>query len=90
MFMDLSGGVRPSSDAACNDVLVRQEEWEQFTIAELLFSDGTGLIITDWQKALILTLGPKPTKVPDALSIPDSYQITAFKAISPPGVSGQL
>jgi len=56
----------------------------RFTIAELLFSDGTGLAITDWQKAVILTLDPKPTKVPDALSIPDGYLIAALKSISHP------
>jgi formamidopyrimidine-DNA glycosylase len=56
----------------------------KFTIAELLFADGTGLAITDWQKAVILTLDPKPTKVPDALSIPDGYLITALKATAHP------
>lgn len=56
----------------------------KFTIAELLFSDGTGLAITDWQKAVILTLDPKPTKVPDALSIPDDYLIAALKVTSHP------
>ena len=40
---------------------------QRFTIVELLFGDGTGLAITDWQKAVILTLDPKPVKVPDAL-----------------------
>jgi formamidopyrimidine-DNA glycosylase len=54
----------------------------KFTIAELLFADGTGLAITDWQKAVILTLDPKPTKVPDALSIPEGYLITALKGTS--------
>ena len=38
----------------------------KFSIAELLFSDGTGLAITDWQKAVILTLDPVISKVPDA------------------------
>ena len=56
----------------------------KFTIAELLFSDGTGLAITDWQKAVILTLDPKPTKVPDALSIPDGYLPGALKATAHP------
>ena len=57
---------------------------KKFTIAELLFSDGTGLAITDWQKAVIITLDPKPTKVPDALSIPDGYLSSALKATSRP------
>lgn len=51
----------------------------RFTIAELLFSDGTGLAITDWQKAVILTLDPKPTKVPDAMSLPRDYLSKALK-----------
>ncbi|MET3979757.1 formamidopyrimidine-DNA glycosylase [Mucilaginibacter sp. UYP25] len=45
----------------------------RFTIAELLFDDGTGLAITDWQKAVILTLDPKPAKVPDAMDMPSNY-----------------
>lgn len=56
----------------------------KFTIAELLFADGTGLAITDWQKAVIITLDPKPTKVPDALNIPEGYLITLLKASSRP------
>lgn len=56
----------------------------RFTIAELLFSDGTGLAITDWQKAVIITLDPKPTKVPDALNIPDGYLIAALKNTAHP------
>src|ERR1700754_4071517 len=51
----------------------------RFTIAELLFSDGNGLAITDWQKAVILTLDPEPAKVPDALDIPDGYLVAALK-----------
>ncbi|MEO3404920.1 DNA-formamidopyrimidine glycosylase family protein [Mucilaginibacter sp. CAU 1740] len=50
----------------------------RFTIAELLFSDGTGLAITDWQKAVILTLDPAPVKVPDAMALPDGYLATAL------------
>jgi formamidopyrimidine-DNA glycosylase len=45
----------------------------RFTIAELLFDDGTGLAITDWQKAVILTLDPKPVTVPDAMDMPVGY-----------------
>lgn len=56
----------------------------RFTIAELLFSDGTGLAITDWQKAVILTLDPKPSKAPDAMDMPDGYLHTALKSISRP------
>lgn len=56
----------------------------RFTIAELLFEDGTGLAITDWQKAVILTLDPKPTKVPDAMDIPNGYLNAALKGTSRP------
>jgi formamidopyrimidine-DNA glycosylase len=45
----------------------------RFTIAELLFEDGTGLAIGDWQKAVILTLDPDPVKVPDAMAMPKGY-----------------
>ncbi|MBE9585974.1 Fpg/Nei family DNA glycosylase [Mucilaginibacter sp. JRF] len=45
----------------------------RFTIAELLFSNGTGLAITDWQKAIILTLDPKLSSIPDAMKMPENY-----------------
>lgn len=51
----------------------------KFTIAEMMFSDGSGLAITDWQKAVIITLDPKPVKVPDAMNMPDGYLVTALK-----------
>ena len=56
----------------------------RFTIAEMLFSDGIGLAITDWQKAMILTLDPKPVTVPDALKMPDGYLIDALNNNSHP------
>jgi len=54
----------------------------RFTIVELLFSDNTGLAITDWQKAVILTLDPQTPKVPDAMNMPDGYLKTALKGNS--------
>lgn len=51
----------------------------KFTIAELLFGDGTGLAITDWQKAVILTLDPEVSKVPDAMHLPEGYLVKALK-----------
>lgn len=51
----------------------------RFTIAELLFSDGTGLAITDWQKAVMLKLDPEPLKVPDAMEMPVGYLATKLK-----------
>ncbi|MBL4678011.1 MAG: Fpg/Nei family DNA glycosylase [Mucilaginibacter sp.] len=45
----------------------------RFPIAELMFENGTGLAICDWQKSVILTLDPEASKVPDALAIPSGY-----------------
>src|SRR3954470_7469964 len=56
----------------------------RFTIAEMLFADGTGLAITDWQKAVILTLDPKPATVPDAMEMPGGYLKAALKKNSHP------
>src|ERR1700761_9033208 len=56
----------------------------KFTIAEMLFDDGTGLAITDWQKAVILTLDPKLHPAPDAMSMPPGYLLTALKKQNKP------
>ncbi|GAA4326029.1 Fpg/Nei family DNA glycosylase [Mucilaginibacter gynuensis] len=56
----------------------------RFTIAELVFNDGTGLAITDWQKAVILTLDPEPATIPDALDLSSGYLNTALLKISRP------
>jgi formamidopyrimidine-DNA glycosylase len=56
----------------------------KFTIATLEFAGGAGLAITDWQKAVILTLDPEIPKVPDAMELPDNYLETAIKKISKP------
>jgi formamidopyrimidine-DNA glycosylase len=56
----------------------------KFTIAEMLFSDGTGLAITDWQKAVILTLDPEVSKVPDAMHLPEGYLENALKGKAKP------
>jgi formamidopyrimidine-DNA glycosylase len=56
----------------------------KFTIAELLFADGTGLAITDWQKAVMMKLDPEFSKVPDAMDMPDEYLKTALKSVSRP------
>ena len=55
-----------------------------FTIAELLFTDGTGLAITDWQKAVILTLDPVISKVPDAMDLPEGFLKTALNKMNKP------
>ncbi|NCD68263.1 DNA-formamidopyrimidine glycosylase family protein [Mucilaginibacter agri] len=56
----------------------------KFTIAELKFSDGTGLAITDWQKSVMLSLDPEISTVPDAMELQDGYLQTALKKISRP------
>jgi formamidopyrimidine-DNA glycosylase len=56
----------------------------RFTIAELLFAGGKGLAITDWQKAVILTLDPEPVSVPDAMNMPPGYLKTALKNVTRP------
>ncbi|MDN3551220.1 DNA-formamidopyrimidine glycosylase family protein [Mucilaginibacter aquaedulcis] len=56
----------------------------KFTIAELQFSDGIGLAITDWQKAVILSLDPEVSKVPDALHLPVGYLVKALKGKNKP------
>lgn len=49
------------------------ENENKFTIAELLFTEGTALAITDWQKSVMLKLDPEISAVPDALTFPDGY-----------------
>lgn len=56
----------------------------KFTIVELLFSDGTGLAITDWQKSVMLTLDPVISPVPDAMQMPDGYLQSALKKSAKP------
>src|SRR6185312_15786516 len=56
----------------------------KFTIAELLFSNGTGLAITDWQKSVMLTLNQEISTVPDAMALPENYLVTALKKIGRP------
>lgn len=56
----------------------------KFTIAELLFSDGTGLAITDWQKSVMLSLDPEISNVPDAMELTDDYLNSALKKIDRP------
>jgi formamidopyrimidine-DNA glycosylase len=56
----------------------------KFTIAELLFSDGTGLSITDWQKSVTLTLNPEISTVPDAMALKEGYLDTALEKINRP------
>jgi len=45
----------------------------KFTIVELLFDDGTGLALTDFQKAAAPTFDPADNNTPDALDFDDKY-----------------
>jgi formamidopyrimidine-DNA glycosylase len=56
----------------------------KFTIAELMFSDGTGLAITDWQKSVMLAIDPEISKVPDAMDLKKGYLDNALKKINRP------
>ena len=60
------------------------ENENKFTIVEMIFSDVTGLAITDWQKSVMLSLDPEISKVPDALPLSEGYLDTALKKISRP------
>jgi formamidopyrimidine-DNA glycosylase len=46
---------------------------QKFTVAELLFEGGKGLVLTDFQKAANLTLDPESSDVPDALEADVGY-----------------
>lgn len=46
----------------------------KFTIMELLFEDGCGLALTDFQKQATPTLNPEPRTAPDALSASAGFQ----------------
>jgi formamidopyrimidine-DNA glycosylase len=47
---------------------------EKYTIIELIFSDGTGLAMTDFQRQANATLNPSPRDAPDALSKAVGYK----------------
>lgn len=60
------------------------ENENKFTIATLEFTDGTGLAVTDWQKAVILTLDPEISLVPDAMELPEGHLEKSLKKIAKP------
>jgi len=49
------------------------KEKPKHAILQLLFADGTGLALTDWQKAATVTLDPEPSDAPDALAVNLAY-----------------
>lgn len=46
--------------------LFEKENEQKYSLIELLFTDGTGLVLTDFQKAAKPTLNPADNHVPDA------------------------
>jgi len=48
--------------------LFKDENEEKHTLAELYFTDGTGLALTDFQKMAALTVNPPASEAPDAMS----------------------
>lgn len=58
--------------------LFEKENEQKHTIAELLFADGTGLALTDFQAAANIQLDPEEKTAPDALS--DEFNESYLKA----------
>jgi formamidopyrimidine-DNA glycosylase len=56
----------------------------KFTIVEMLFDDGTGLALTDFQKAATPTLDPADNNTPDALDFNDEYLADKLSASKSP------
>ncbi|HEK21322.1 Fpg/Nei family DNA glycosylase [Mucilaginibacter sp.] len=52
---------------------------QKFPVIELMFTDGSGLVLTDFQKAATPTLNPEPKTAPDALS--DEADADYYKTI---------
>src|SRR5438067_793813 len=48
--------------------LFKKKNDQKHTLFEFLFSDGTGLALTDYQKKATITLNPPKKEAPDALS----------------------
>lgn len=53
--------------------LFEKKNDNKYSIIDLLFDDGTGLALTDFQQAATPTLDPKETCVPDALEVGLDY-----------------
>lgn len=48
--------------------LFRDKNEKKYPIIELIFDDGTGLAMSDWQGQANATLNPEPREAPDAMS----------------------
>jgi formamidopyrimidine-DNA glycosylase len=55
---------------------------KKYPIIEILFSDGSGLVMTDWQGQARATLNPEPREAPDALSPMVNYRFLKEKLAS--------
>ncbi len=54
--------------------LFEKKHDKKYAIIEILFTDGTGLVMTDWQGQATPTLNPEPREAPDALSKKVNYR----------------
>jgi formamidopyrimidine-DNA glycosylase len=52
----------------CKLYLVPEDEKPKYTILEIIFNDDHKLVLTDFQKAVTITLNPEPSDVPDAMA----------------------
>jgi formamidopyrimidine-DNA glycosylase len=59
--------------------LFMQNNPEKFAILELVFTDGTGLALADFQRQATPTLNPEPKDAPDALSADAGYKFLKEK-----------
>ena len=59
--------------------LFNEKNMEKFAILELLFTDGTGLALADYQRQATPTLNPEPKDAPDALSRDAGYKFLKEK-----------
>lgn len=48
--------------------LFRDKNEKKYPIIEVIFEDGTGLALSDWQGQATATLNPEPREAPDAMS----------------------
>lgn len=64
--------------------IFKQTNKAKYAIIELLFDDGTGLAMSDFQKAAIPTLDPADNNTPDALDVTFDYLSAKLQATRKP------
>ena len=64
--------------------LFEKANQQKFTIIDLLFDDGTGLVLTDFQKAATPTLDPADNNTPDALNFAENYLANKLSSTKTP------